>query len=404
MKQCILDRPGVTAADVKLRSDLVRSAADLVPVLARNAQKTEADRRVVEENIDGLKDLGLLSLTRPKRYGGLEAGFRTNLEVTREIAKGCGSTAWTMNILNICAYFAGMWNKEAQDDLWDQPTNLISGVLTPSGTADAVDGGFVVSGRWGFASGSYHSQWSLVGIPLGGNCGEVEDQGLILIPNSELTIEDTWYVSGMRGTGSNTLVAKDVFVPAHRYLSMRKLLVGQTDNPLKEETLYRTPFMPAAEIVLAGPQLGLAAAALELVVGKASSRGITYTTYASQAEAPTFQLAIANAASMIDSAHLHAYRACADIDECAENDVFPDYVTRARIRMDMGKAISFARGAIRELLGAAGSSAFADANPLQRIWRDSEVAASHAVGNPAISAQVYGRALLGYTSGVTELL
>jgi 3-hydroxy-9,10-secoandrosta-1,3,5(10)-triene-9,17-dione monooxygenase len=376
MNQFLLERPGVTDAATKLRAELVGRASDLVPVLARNAQQTESDRRVAEENI-----------------------------VARELARGCGSTAWTVNILNICGYFAGLWNQAAQDDLWGtQSSNLIGGVLTPSGTAEVVDGGYRVSGKWGFASGCLHSQWSLVGIPIRAADGSMEDQGLVIIPNTELTIEDTWFVSGMKGTGSNMLVVDNVYVPAHRYVSIKKLLAGETDNPFREETLYRTPFMPAAEIVLVGPQLGLATAALDLVISKAPKRGITYTSYGSQVEAPTFQLAVAEAASMIDSAHLHAYRACADIDESAQIDTFPDYVTRARIRMDMGRAIVLARGAIRQLLSAHGSAGFAEVNPLQRIWRDSEVAASHAVANPSISAQVYGRALLGYTDGVTELV
>src|SRR5262249_9130795 len=113
---------------------------------------------------------------------------------------------------------------------------------------------------------------------------------------------------------------------------------------------------------------------------------------------------VAKAASLVDSAHLHAYRAAADIDEAAHRGVFPDYAARARVRMDAGRAITYAREAIRELVSAHGASSFADSSPLQRIWRDSEVASRHAVGNPEISAEIYGRALLGFTSGVTPFV
>jgi alkylation response protein AidB-like acyl-CoA dehydrogenase len=109
-------------------------------------------------------------------------------------------------------------------------------------------------------------------------------------------------------------------------------------------------------------------------------------------------------ASLIDVAELLVARACADIDEAAVAGVLPDYKARARTHMDTVQAIGYAREAIRELVSAHGASGFAETSPLQRIWRDSEVASRHAIANPAIASQVYGRALLGFTDGVTPLI
>jgi 3-hydroxy-9,10-secoandrosta-1,3,5(10)-triene-9,17-dione monooxygenase len=400
----VLDRPSVTREERELRADLVERASKLVPLLAANAQRTEDDRRVADENIAAIEEAGLFSIMQPKRFGGLQVDFRTKLEVTRELARGCGSTAWATSLMNVCAWFTGLWNEQAQQDVWANPAHRVAGVFAPSGTAEVVDGGYRVTGRWGWASGCLHSQWALVGIPIAGEDGAVRDQGLVLIPMSELAIEDTWFVTGMKGTGSNTLVADDVFVPAHRFISVFGMLAGQVDTPYTDEALYRAAFVPGAVIILVGPQLGLAQAALDLVLEKAPKRGIAYTFYDTQTDAPGFQLAVAKAASLVDSAHLHAYRAAADIDEAAQRGVFPDYTARARVRMDTGRAIGYAREAIRELVSAHGASSFADASPMQRIWRDSEVASRHAVGNPEISAEVYGRALLGFTSGVSPLV
>ena len=234
--------------------------------------------------------------------------------------------------------------------------------------------------------------------------GEIVDQGLVAIPMSDLSIEDTWYVAGMRGTGSNTLVAKDVFVPQHRMISTVAAVGGRYGTERTDEALYRTAFVPGAALVLVGPQLGLAQAALDLVVEKASKRSIAYTFYDVQTDAPTVQLAVAKAAMLLDSAHLHAYRAAADIDQAAADGVYPEYEARARVRADTGWAIQQAREAIRVLVSAHGASSFAETSPLQRIWRDSEVASRHAVTSPEISAEVYGRALLGLTDGVTALV
>ena len=145
----ILDRAGVTDAERELRAGLVARAAELVPVLQANANRTADDRRVAEENIRAIEDAGLFRIMQPRRFGGLETDFRTKLEVTRELARGCGSTAWTTSLINVCAWFAGMWNERAQDDVWkDNPGNRIAGVLAPTGTAEPADGGYRVTGRW----------------------------------------------------------------------------------------------------------------------------------------------------------------------------------------------------------------------------------------------------------------
>jgi alkylation response protein AidB-like acyl-CoA dehydrogenase len=401
----ILDRPSVTAEEVALREDLVARAAKLVPLLAENAAQSEADRRVVEDNITALDEAGLLSIMRPKRFGGLETDFRTKLEVSRELARGCGSTAWVTSLMNVCAWFVGLWPEQAQIDVWgDDPSSRVAGVLAPTSTATPVDGGFRVSGRWSYASGSAHAQWALVGVPLVDSNGGFLDQGVVLIPMSDVTIEDTWFVAGMCGTASNTIVAEDVFVPTYRYLSVVEAIQGRSATPFGDEALYRSGFIPVAALILVGPQLGLAQAALDLVVEKAPKRSVSYTFYETQVAAPSFQMAVAKAASLVDSAHLHAYRAAAEIDEAARIGVYPDYDARAKSRMDTGVTVSYAREAIRILVSAHGASSFADSSPLQRIWRDSEVASRHAVVSPEISAEVYGKALLGVRGDVTALV
>lgn len=405
MSACSLDRPGTSDRARALRADLVGRAREIVPVLARNAARTEADRRVVEENIALIDDAGLYSIMKPKRLGGLETDIRTKLEVSRELARGCGSTSWTSTLMNVCAFFGGLFPDRAQRDVWaDAPGNRIAGVLAPSAEAARVDGGYRVTGQWGWASGCLHAQWAVVGFPVPDGRGEIVDQGLALVPMADLTIDDTWFVAGMRGTGSNTLVARDVFIPEHRVISVPAAINGRYGTEHTDEALYRSAFVPVAAIVLAGPQLGLAQAALDLVIEKAPKRSISYTFYDVQTDAPTVQLAVAKAASLVDAAHLFAFRAAADIDQAAVDGVYPDYAARARVRMDTGAAIENAREAIRVLVSAHGASSFAETSPLQRIWRDSEVASRHAVISPAISSEVYGRALLGLTDGVTALV
>ena len=321
---CSLDRPGTSEEARTLRAELVGRAREIVPVLARNAARTEEQRRVVEENITLIDEAGLYSIMRPKRLGGLETDIRTKLEVSRELARGCGSTAWASTLMNVCAFFAGLFPDQAQRDVWEgSPDNRIAGVLAPSAGATRIDGGYRVTGSWGWASGCLHAQWAVVGFPVPDDRGEIVDQGLALVPMSDLTIEDTWYVAGMRGTGSNTLVARDIVIPEHRVISIPAAIGGRYATEHTDEALYRSAFVPVAAIVLAGPQLGLAQAALDLVIEKAPKRSVSYTFYDTQTEAPTVQLAVAKAASLVDAAHLFAYRAAADIDQAAVDGDVP---------------------------------------------------------------------------------
>ncbi len=388
-----------------LRQELVTRVRALQPMLEANAPAVEEARRVSEENIEALRKAGAFRIMVPRRFGGLETDIRTKVEVAREVAKGCGSTAWVTSLMNVCSFFAGLASAEAQEDIWGaNPDARIAGVFNASSTSKKVEGGYVVSGSWPWSSGCLHADWAMLGIPVVDASGNPSGEALAFIPMSELTIEETWFTAGMRGSGSNTTVAENVFVPEHRLMPIPGLLSGEVLTPYKGEALYRSAFVPVAALILVGPQLGLCARALEYVLEMAPKRRIAYTFYTRQTDSPSFQLAMAKASTLVDTAHLFAYRAADLIDEAARDARQLSYLERARTRMDVGHIVTAARDAIDVLMSSHGASAFADFNPLQRIWRDCETASRHAVASPDIAAEVYGRALLGLNEGVTPLV
>ncbi|MFJ9173714.1 acyl-CoA dehydrogenase family protein [Streptomyces sp. NPDC102360] len=395
--------PEDQAAD---RAALVARAAELRPLVRQHSARTEADRRVPQEVIDALADAGLFKTAVPRRYGGHEAGVKAMLDVSAQVAEGDGSTAWVVTLVNVCAWMTGLFPQQAQDDVFGaNPDARVSGVLAPTSTTRKVEGGWRVTGRWYYNSGSLHADWAVLGVPLTDEAGEAVDQSLVLIPVPEMTIEDTWFVAGMKGSGSNCLVAEDVFVPEHRVVSVPAAIEGNYPTERGgEEPLYRSAFVPILSLVLAGPQLGLGRAALEIVRGKAGRKPISYTFFDAQSESVTFQNQIAQAAMMIDTAHLHTYRAAADIEQAAARGEYPDTLIRSRVRADTACAIENVTKAIDVLLYAHGAGSFADVNPLQRIWRDSAVAARHAVTLPAVSYEVYGKALLNLDEKITPLV
>jgi alkylation response protein AidB-like acyl-CoA dehydrogenase len=173
---------------------------------------------------------------------------------------------------------------------------------------------------------------------------------------------------------------------------------------MHDETFYRSAFVALLSIILVGPILGLGRAALEFVRTKASSRTIAYTFFEKQTASVAFQLQLADAALMIDTAHFHAYRAADDVDQAAARGVYPDMLTRARVRADTGYTVEKITQAIDKLLFAHGSAGFAEASPLQRMWRDAAVASRHAVALPPVGYELYGKALLGVKNDVTPLI
>jgi alkylation response protein AidB-like acyl-CoA dehydrogenase len=394
------------AAAIPTETELLGRARDLGPMLKKNAAQTETDRRVAEENIQAITDAGLFRIAVPKRYGGYEVPIRTFVQISSELGRACGSTAWATTLINVCAWLTGLYPQQAQDEVFaGDPDARVAGVLAPTATSQKADGGQVVTGRWGFASGSLHASWVIVGIPVVDETGETIDQGLALIPRAEISIDDTWYVAGMRGTGSNTIVADQVFVPDHRILSVPPAVGGAYPTEHKDERLYHSAFVPVLALVLNGTMVGLAHGALDLVTEMlAKGRGIAYTFYDNASLAPTVQLQVAEAAQLADTARLHLLRAADDIDRCAQTDTYMDFLTRARVRADVGTIARRSREAVDLLLNVHGAGSFAEANPLQRIWRDLEVCTRHAVVNAEISKELYGRALLGVPEQITALI
>ena len=386
-------------------AELVARARELAPLLRKNAAAGEQNRRVEEETVVAMRKAGLLRVCTPKRYGGWEMSTRAMLDVSAAIAEADGGSAWVANLNNVCCWLTSLFPAKTQDEVFgSDPDAGVSGVLNPTATTTKVDGGYRITGAWHYNSGGWHADWAVLGMPVVNAANEPIDQGLAMIPMSDLVREDTWFVAGMKSSGSICLKASDVFVPEHRVLSVPRAIEGHYPTEMRDEAFYRSAFVALLAIILVGPILGLGRAALEFVRQKASSRTIAYTFFEKQTNSVAFQLQVAEAALMIDTAHMHAYRAADDVDDAAARGVYPDMLTRARVRADTGYVVEKITQAIDKLLFAHGSAGFANSSPLQRIWRDAAVGSRHAVALPMVGYELFGKALLGVENNVTPLI
>ncbi|HEX4402030.1 MAG TPA: acyl-CoA dehydrogenase family protein [Galbitalea sp.] len=398
---------GSHALDVEQTTALlVQRAHDLRELLQSHAAETESNRRVPDVVIDALSRAGLFKISTPRRFGGYELPFRSSLEINAAIGEGDGSTAWVTTLTNVCNWMVGLFPDQAQRDVFEnRPDARVCGVVAPTSTAIRVGGGLRVTGKWSPASGSASAQWAGLGVPIVDESGAQVDQGFALFPMEDLIVEDTWFVAGMQGSASNTLVADNVFVPDHRIISVSRATEGDYATEHKDEALYRSAFIPVMALVLIGPVAGVAKASLDYVLASlAKGKGISYTFYEHSTDAASTQLSMAEAAILVDTCYLHMQRAASAIDEAAAANVYPSRLERARARMDTGYIARKAREAIDILLNVNGSGSMAQASPLQRMWRDANTGSRHAVINSLISAEAFGRELLGVQEQITPLI
>lgn len=372
---------------------LLERTRELVPLLRENAQRTEDGRRVVDENIEALADAGVFRMTVGRHFGGYESSLQTQYEVLAAIASGCPSTGWVATILTAMLWNTGMFSDEAQEEVFADPRVRVASVFAPGGEARAVDDGVVVSGRWPFNTGCLHSQWAVLTALLPEATGELAPTSL-LIPYAELTILDDWYATGMAGTGSNTTVAEEVFVPGHRILPLAAQMTLEIPSERNRGVGYwQVPPVSFFIGQAAGAPVGIAQGALEAFMARLPGRGITYTDYADQAQAPVTHLQVGEAMMKIHSADAHGRRAI----DLAAGAPLGDFTLRDRalVRAHAGHATALAREAVAVLFHASGASAIQSSVPIQRYQRDIQALSNHAFLTDATSLELLGRVICG---------
>ncbi|MGY1812229.1 acyl-CoA dehydrogenase family protein [Blastococcus sp. SYSU D00820] len=389
-----------TVGDISIPdADVVARATALVPLIREHAARNAEARRIAPEVITHLEDAGLFHMMVPERLGGGGVTLRTAIEATAEIARGDGSTGWVTALMAIGTGFASTWSEPAQDDLFGAGKRpRICGIFSPGDRSEPVEGGYRVSGRWPYASGSFAADWASLTITLADGT-----PGLAQLPREAFTIEPTWFVAGMQGTGSDTVVVKDSFVPEYRIQRVPDMFASRFRSPYTGDHVANLPFNAVAVAILVAPQIGLGRHALELTRQRLSDKPVAYTAYSAAKDSPTHQLAVARAATNLHLAELLIARICLDIDTAAVTRQLPAPETLARLRNDTGVVAELVKEEIDLLLTANGAGSFADANVLNRVWRDSETASRHALVTPEIGREQYGRLLLGNEQPIVAL-
>ena len=382
---------------------LVERVQAIQPLLREHALRTEQERRVTGEVVAALTDAGVYRMNVPRRYGGYQSRLSTQVEVLSEIAAACGSTGFMALIQAGCSYIAALFPDEAQDEMFTSPDVRVGGTLIPDAVAVATDGGYLVNGTSAFATGCQNADWHLLTARVESDGGPPELLWTA-VPMSDLEILDDWYVSGLAGSGSNSVVARDVFVPAHRVLPVGPLLHGDLASKANaDDPFYRMPVLLLFCAWTAPNALGPARAALTDFTERIHRRGITYTFHERQYEAGVTHLQAAEAAMKISCAELLTCEFVARIEAAAEKGEEYTQADRARIRAQSGYTTRLCKEAVDLIASASGASSLHRDVPIQRAVRDLYALSLHSFVNPTTNLELYGRVLSGLDAGTPFL-
>jgi indole-3-acetate monooxygenase len=355
--------------DVTTPRGVLDAARRLAPSISARAGEIEAGRRVPRALLDDLVAAGVFRILRPTTHGGAEADLTGAMRLFETLARADASVAWTAMIGSASWCDLVSLPRATFDELFAAPDAITAGAFAPAGTAGAAEGGYRVSGRWGFASGCQHADW------IYGNCVEGVDDGvprlrIAVFAPGQVEIEDTWAVSGLCGTGSHHFHVDALVVPAERTLD------PMVPAPCLDTPIVRVPIASLIALTIASVAVGCAQGALDEIVGVAADK-VPLLASGHLAGSPTFQLELATAEAELRAARALIYEMAEGTWETASAGEEPSLHDRARMRAGAVWATERAADVVRTAFRAGGGGSIYMASPLQRRLRDIDAITQH---------------------------
>ena len=393
-RENLMTEPNALRPDV---DELMNRARAISQMVRARAQQTETERCVSAEVIEAMRKAELFKILQPQSYGGFEYGFDVFVRVIAAIARGCGSSGWVYGLLASHQWITACFPKQAQDDFWSDRNALAAGSYAPIGQVTAVEGGYRLTGKWGFASGCDNAQWLYLGGVIPDATGS--RPGLFLLPSMDCIIDDNWRTIGLAGTGSKNIVVTDAFVPAHRAVPYVELAEGVAPGTrVNTNPLYRQSFFSSLPVTIVAPVIGMAEGALEYflaMIKERVTRGAVAGGQRAMADFTTIQMRIAEVSASIDAAQVMILRDLEEMLATVNRGESPSKDLRLRNRRDHSFCVRLLVQAVDAMFLASGGQGLFLDSPLQRIWRDAHAASSHISLNWDAVSTMYGQHLVG---------
>ncbi|WP_217165399.1 acyl-CoA dehydrogenase family protein [Streptomyces sp. AC512_CC834] len=363
----------------------------LIRLAQRDAALVEERRSLTNDLAAAITQAGFARHFVPRRWGGTAGDFTSLLRSSASVAEACASTAWCATLYAAHARLAAYLPEQAQHDLWAETPDvrIAASIVPPQGNASIGENGWTLSGTWSFVSGIAHADWVLLaswtqntayGEPPSGP----REHRIFAVPRADLTSVDTWHTLGLRGTGSNSVQADEVHVPAHRSMLLTDLIPALTTG----SPCHMVPFPMVAGLQFAAPVLGAARGALHAWVCEMKER-----QWPGGQEVPAkLQQALARSSGEIQAAQLLLEQAAHQTDHKT-----PTALNVAENQRNTALAAEWCAVAVDRLFRAQGVRAQAQDDPVQRHWRDITAAAGHATLGFEPAAAAHAEAVFAHT-------
>ena len=352
---------------------------DLVPTVTARAAETEAGRRLPLDLVAQLADAGCFRLLLPRSHGGVEATLADQLDMVDSLSRADASVGWTVMIGSSAWFDMVHLPRSTFDRLFAEPGAIVAGAIAPSGTLEAGRDDFQVNGRWGFVTGVEHATWVGVNCLAADPAGGPPGMRLAVLRPEDVVVEDTWHVSGLRGTGSQHIRAEAVRVPAEWTCD------PMTGEPCVDLAVARVPAPALVALSVSRVALGIAAGALDDIIVLAGDK-VPLLSPGTLATSPTFHHGLAEADARLRSSRAMLDDTVGAIWSTAVSGAAFTNEVRARARLDAAWAVRQATRVVQFAYHAGGGTALYDGSPLQRRLRDVHAVSQHFIVRPDVLA------------------
>ncbi len=365
---------------------LIERARAMIPTLKARARQCTQGRNVPAETVAEMQEAGFFRILQPQRWGGYEMHPNVFFEVQKLLAEGCMSTGWMYGVLGCHPYEMALFHDRAQQEVWGEDRSmLVSSTYQPVGKVTHVDGGFRLSGRWGFSTGSVHCGWVLLGaIVPAKNEGDPFDMRTFLLPRADYTIdEDAWQTFGLQGTGSHDIIVDDVFVPEYRTHKAADGFLCQNPGQVENDSpLYRLPWAQVFVRSVSTAAFGGARAALKAGLDIMQSRVSTNTGKASKQD-PILQAALAKAHSQILEMETTQRLTFEELMTLAEKGEEIPMEKRALFAYQSSTVVRRLVDLVDDVMQLLGGRAIYTSSAIIQPWLDLNAARAHVANDPS---------------------
>ena len=376
---------------------LYQAARDLVPTLRARTAETAALGQLPEDTVNAMQQAGFFRIMQPARYGGFEMDPEVFFRVQMILAEGCMSTAWVLGVVAIHNWQLALFDDKAQQDVWgENDATLISSSYMPVGKVQRVEGGYQLSGHWGFSSGSKHCDWAFLGAMVPPEKeGEAPDYRTFLVPRSDYQIVDNWNVSGLEGTGSHDITVENAFVPEHRtHRSIHGFECNSPGNAVNDHYIFRLPFGQIFVRAVSSSSIGCLKGVIDSYVQVNKDR-VGLNDGNKIATDPDAQMALAECIAAVDECQTIMFRNFDKMVDAAKNGAELDIEDRIKMRFDAALVSRKCTDAINLMFNACGAQGIFRDHPLNRAWLDINAGRQHVANNPFKFGRNVGGVMMG---------